>query len=160
MSLPEHLVVRPASVADEDALCAVLYDTFEHTWLPNVTPAAAEAFRRENRPGAYVAQRGPEFWVAERNGEVVGLIDWEEDFVNALHVRLRHARTGVGAALLAMAESAIARRGFAAARLETDTFNAISQRFYAGRGYVEVDRYPDLEWDSGLTTVLLVKSLR
>jgi hypothetical protein len=58
-----------------------------------------------------------------------------------------------------VAEGEIARAGFAAARLETDTFNRASQAFYAARGYKEVDRYPDAEWNSGLTTILLMKAL-
>jgi hypothetical protein len=59
-----------------------------------------------------------------------------------------------------LAEAEIARAGHAQARLETDTFNTRSQAFYAARGYVEADRYPDHEWNSGLTTLLLVKPLR
>ena len=137
----------------------MLYDTLQSTWLPQLTPAAAGAVRDEDRPGAYVAARGLEFWVAERADEVVGLVDWEDDFVNALHVRAAHARTGVGARLMDHAEGEIARAGHAAVRLETDTFNTRSQAFYAARGYVEADRYPDEEWDSGLTTILLVKAL-
>uniref|UniRef100_UPI00210759A9 amidase family protein n=1 Tax=Acidovorax sp. ST3 TaxID=2219062 RepID=UPI00210759A9 len=49
--------------------------------------------------------------------------------------------------------------GFGDARLETDTFNMQSRAFYAKHGYAEVDTYPDEEWDSGFTTVLLVKAL-
>ncbi len=97
--------------------------------------------------------------VAEIDGAVVGLVDWEGDFINALHVRGSQARRGAGAALMDYAERVIADAGFKAVRLETDTFNANSQAFYAARGYVEKDRYPDLEWDSGLTTLLLVKAL-
>ena len=52
----------------------------------------------------------------------------------------------------------IAVSGHAVARLETDTFNTRSQAFYAARGYREAGRYPDEEWNSGLTTVLLVVS--
>lgn len=159
MASGPDLLLRPARPDDAAALRAILYDTFESTWLPQITPAAARAFRDEDRPGAYVAARGLEFWVAERDGEVVGLVDWEKDFVNALHVRSSHARTGVGARLMDKAEAEIARSGFAQARLETDTFNARSQAFYAARGYREADRYPDPEWDSGLTTLLLVKLL-
>jgi len=159
MPLEPDLLLRPARPDDAAALRGIFYDTFESTWLPQITPAAARAFRDEDRPGAYVAARGLEFWVAERDGEVVGLVDWENDFVNALHVRSSHARTGVGARLMDKAEAEIARSGFAQARLETDTFNARSQAFYAARGYREADRYPDQEWDSGLTTLLLVKPL-
>ncbi|MFL5294771.1 MAG: GNAT family N-acetyltransferase [Phenylobacterium sp.] len=138
---------------------AILYDTFESTWLPQVTPHAAAAFRREDRPGEYVARRGAEFRVAERADEVVGFVDWEGDFVNALHVRASHARSGVGRALMDKAEAEIAAAGFTTVRLETDTFNAPSQGFYAVRGYREAERYPDVEWASGLTTILLVKRL-
>jgi ribosomal protein S18 acetylase RimI-like enzyme len=151
--------LRRAQPADAAALRAILHDTFESTWRPNITPAAAEAFLSEDRPPVFVGERGLEFWVAERGGEVVGLVDWEGDFVNALHVLAAHARTGVGATLMDKAEAEIAADGFASARLETDTFNTRSQAFYAARGYVEAGRYPDTEWNSDLTTLLLVKDL-
>ena len=153
------LIVRRATAADAPELRAILYDTFASTWLPELTPAAAEAFRDEDRPAAYVGERGLEFQVAERGGQVVGFVDWDGDFINALHVLAAHARTGVGAALMDVAEAAIGEAGFPAARLETDTFNVRAQAFYGARGYREGGRYPDLEWNSGLTTLLLVKAL-
>ena len=155
----EEIVLRRARPEDAAALRAILHDTFESTWRPAISEAAAEAFRAEDRPRVYVGARGLMFWVAERAGSAVGFVDWEGDFVNALHVRAAHARTGVGARLMDKAEAEIARAGFAQARLETDTFNARSQAFYRARGYVEADRYPDEEWKSGLTTLLLVKPL-
>jgi GNAT superfamily N-acetyltransferase len=153
------IIIRPAQPADAAALIAILYDTFESTWRPQITAAAAAAFRAEDRPRAFVTGRGLEFRVAERDAAVVGLVYWEDDFVHALHVRSDAARTGVGAALMDVAEAAIAAAGHPSARLETDTFNARSQAFYAARGYVEAGRYPDEEWSSGLTTLLLVKAL-
>jgi ribosomal protein S18 acetylase RimI-like enzyme len=156
----DPIPIRRARPADAAALVGVLYDTFESTWRPNLTEAAAQAFLTEERPNRYVAERGLEFWVAERDGGVVGLVDWQGDFVNALHVRASHARQGFGARLMDKAEAEIAAAGFDAARLETDTFNTRSQAFYAARGYKEAGRYPDEEWGSGLTTLLLVKALR
>lgn len=97
--------------------------------------------------------------MAERAGDPVGFVDWDGDFVNALHVRAAAARTGVGRLLMDKAEADIAAAGFGAARLETDTFNTGARAFYAARGYVEADRYPDTEWNSGLTTILLMKPL-
>lgn len=159
MRTADDLVVRRARAGDAPALRAVLYDTFESTWRPNITQAAAQAFRDEDRPLAYVGRRGLEFWVAERGGYVVGFVDWDGDFINALHVLAGHARTGVGARLMDHAEAEIAKAGFPAVRLETDTFNVRSRAFYAARGFHEADCYPDEEWGSGLTTLLLVKPL-
>lgn len=152
------MIIRRATRADREAIIAVSYDTFESTWLPQLTDEAARAFRDEDRPRQYAAERGDLFWVAERDGAVIGFVDWQEDFVNALHVRGAHARTGAGSALMDKAEAEIARAGHARVRLETDTFNQRSQAFYAARGYIERDRYPDTEYDSGLTTLLLVKT--
>jgi ribosomal protein S18 acetylase RimI-like enzyme len=153
-------IVRRARSTDAATLRSILHATYEVTWLPQVTAAAAQAFRTEDRPGEYVAARGHQFWVAELNGEVVGFVDWDGDFVNALHVRPDHARRGVGRRLMEKAEAEIAEAGFPAVRLETDTFNIRSRAFYSARGYHEADRYPDKEWNSGLTTLLLVKPLR
>jgi ribosomal protein S18 acetylase RimI-like enzyme len=150
---------RPARAEDAQALRAILHDTFESTWRPQITPEAAQAFIDEDRPRAYVAAKGLEFWVVERAGEVAGFVHWAGDFVHALHVRSDHARRGLGARLMDMAEGEIARAGHTAARLETDTFNVRSQAFYAARGYREAGRYPDTEWGSGLVTLLLVKPL-
>jgi len=153
------ILIRQAREEDAAALKAILRDTFESTWRPQLTEEATSAFLNEDRPAAYVGARGMLFLVAEVDGEAVGFVDWEGDFVNALHVRSSHARTGVGGRLMDRAEAAIAEAGSAAARLETDTFNRRSQAFYAARGYREAGRYPDEEWNSGLTTLLLVKTL-
>ena len=154
-----NVLLRPSRPTDASALTSILYDTFESTWLPNITPAAAKAYRNENRPSSYVARRGALFWVAECNRDVVGFIDREGDFVNALHVRSSYARRGIGGRLLDHAEASIAKAGFPAVRLETDTFNIRSQSFYTARGYREAGRYPDTEWNSHLTTLLFVKAL-
>lgn len=160
MRSPKLLTLRPARLADASALVAILRDTFESTWRPNITLSAAQAFHDEDRPTAYVTTRGHEFWICECAAGVVGFVDWQGDFVNALHVRGSHARAGVGACLMDKAEAEIRRSGFLAARLETDAFNAASQQFYAKRGYKEADRYPNKEWSSDFVTILLVKSLQ
>ncbi len=151
--------VRRASPSDAPVLRAILYDTFESTWLPELTPAAAQRYCDEDRPIAYIRERSAEFSVAECDGQVVGFVDWSADFVNALHVHSSYTRRGVGSRLMDLAENEIASAGFPNARLETDTFNSRSRAFYTVRGYREADRYPDIEWDSGPTTLLLVQSL-
>ena len=161
MSTPPagEIGLRPARLTDAAPIKAILQATFESTWGPQITAEAARAFRGQDRPGAYFAQSGLEFWVAERQGEVVGFVHWRGDFVHALHVHPSQARRGVGSALMDHAEAAIASAGHRQVRLETDTFNTRSRAFYAARGYAEIDSYPDTEWKSGLTTLLLVKTL-
>lgn len=154
-----NVLIRRAARSDTMALEQVLLDTYESTWLPQLSPEAARVFRDERRPAAYVAEHGARFWVAELNDQVVGFADWEADFINALHVRTSHARMGIGARLMDKAEAEIASAGFFTARLETDTFNTRSRAFYFARGYRQADCYPDREWNSGLMTLLLIKAL-
>ncbi|MGH6987954.1 MAG: GNAT family N-acetyltransferase [Caulobacteraceae bacterium] len=151
------VVVRAARAGDIGSLVAILHATFESTWQPQITRQAAEAFLTEDRPAAFVAEHGMACWVADLEGETNGLVHFEGDFVHALHVHPAWARRGVGSALMDLAEAEIARAGHPAVRLETDTFNAPARAFYAARGFTEADRFPDEEWKSGLTTLLLVK---
>jgi GNAT superfamily N-acetyltransferase len=154
------MIIRRATEGDAPALCAILHDTFVSTWLPKLTPAAVQRHRDEDRPTAYIRERSAEFRVAECDGQVVGFVDWNADFINALHVHSRHALRGFGSRLMDLAEQEIASAGYPQARLETDTFNSRARAFYAKRGYREAEQYPDIEWNSGLTTLLLVKALR
>ncbi len=159
MESGDGILLRRAVETDAVHLRAILHDTFESTWRPQLSAAAAQAFLIEDRAAAYVARHGTDFRVAEREGAILGLVHWRDDFVEALHVRRRFARSGLGGRLMDLAETEIARSGFAAARLETDTFNTAAQAFYRARGYREAGRYPDTEWNSGLTTILFTKTL-
>ena len=153
------IVIRPWRLDDFDVVKAILDDTFAGTWLPQLTPEAAAAYRESGEPVGYIDEMGPAFFVAEIDGEVVGMVHWEHDFVLALHVPAAQQRKGIARALMAFAEDGMRAEGIALARLETDTFNTQSQGFYLALGYREAERYPDLEWHSGFTTILYVKAL-
>lgn len=155
----DEIQVQRACAADLPALESILRETFASTWLPHLTDEAAASYREGGRPSTYVGERGLLFWVARQRDQILGFVDYDCDFVNALHVRPSHARIGVGNCLMDKAETEIGNAGFAVVRLETDTFNSRSRAFYAARGYREVDRYPDEEWNSGLTTLLLEKAI-
>ncbi len=153
------ITIRRATVTDRPAIEAILAATFEDTWRPQLSDDAASAYRSSGKTARFVAEAGADIRVAEIAGRIVGMIYWQGDFVDALHVPASHRRRGLAHALLAVAHDAMRREGFARARLETDTFNTASQAFYLAQGYRESDRYPDLEWNSGLTTILYVKDL-
>lgn len=153
------LTLRPASPADAEAILRILGETYETTWKPQLTAEARARFEAAGRTRAYVQARLGHFHLACLGGEVIGLVDWRDDFIDALHVSPRAQRAGAGSALLRFAERRMAAAGHAQARLETDTFNTQSRAFYARHGYAEIDFYPDEEWHSGFTTVLLSKPL-
>ncbi|WP_395450124.1 GNAT family N-acetyltransferase [Aminobacter sp. UC22_36] len=154
-----NISVRPARPEDLVAVKDVLADTFESTWRPEITEAAGERYLSSDVGGRYVDENGLAFWVAEVDGQVAGMVHWSGDFIEALHVSGRFQRLGLGRLLLARAEQEIGKAGLPKVRLETDTFNQQSQAFYRAMGYIETARYPDEEWDSGLTTVLFEKPL-
>ncbi|MDR7222190.1 GNAT family N-acetyltransferase [Aminobacter aminovorans] len=154
-----NISVRPAKTTDFAEVKQVLADTFESTWRPEITEAAAARYLTSDVGGRYVDQNGVAFWVAEVDGQVAGMVHWSGDFIEALHVAGAYQRLGLGKLLLARAEQEIGKAGLPKVRLETDTFNQQSQAFYRAMGYVETARYPDEEWDSGLTTVLFEKPL-
>jgi len=153
------LILRPFRPGDEAGVIAVLEDTFQSTWAPQLRPEAMERYLRDRPARAYAAKMADAFVLAVEDEQVLGMVHWDGDFIHALHVTGAAQRRGVGRALLAHAEGAMAAAGETAARLETDTFNARSRAFYAALGYREIDSYPDEEWDSGLTTLLLEKPL-
>ena len=155
---PRKFKIRPASPSDAQAVEAILTDTYLGTWKLQLTPAAA-AFEQQGKTRSYVEARLQEFHVACVNGVPAAMVDWENNFIWALHVGRAWQRMGLGGALLAHAEAAMARAGHREARLETDTFNLQSRAFYQRHGYAEIDFYPDESWDSGFTTVLLSKAL-
>ncbi|MBB4867351.1 ribosomal protein S18 acetylase RimI-like enzyme [Pseudomonas nitritireducens] len=153
------LLIRDAEPADADAILRILGETYEATWKPALSSEAIARFESSAHTAIYVRERLAHFSVACIAGEVVGLLDWRDDFIDALHVSPRHQRLGIGAALLCHAEAAIAAAGHVRVRLETDTFNQQARAFYGKQGYVEIDFYPDEEWHSGFTTVLMSKPL-
>lgn len=155
-SMPIHL--RPFRPDDLEAVITILIDTITTTWKPQLSATALAVFDPETDASKYVRQCGPEFRLALRDEEIVGMVHHQDNFINALHVPSAQQRRGIGHALMDHAETEISRK-HKTARLETDTFNTQSQNFYLQRGYIEIDRYPDEEWNSGLTTILFEKNL-
>jgi GNAT superfamily N-acetyltransferase len=154
------VTVRRAVPTDASAVRQVLEDTYARTWRPQLSDLARGQFEAAGGMGPYVERYLEEFVVAQdASGRVLGLVHWRDDLLWALHVLGDRERAGIGTTLLKHAEAAMRDAGVVAARIESDTFNTLSRRFYAKHGYAEVAEYPDAEWGSGFTTVLLVKRL-
>ena len=155
-----NIVIRPAKQADSEQILGVLKSTFTHTWEPVLTGTGKQhAENMSERQRDYVTRYWSDFYVAEFDNEIVGMAHWYDKFLEALHVSHAHQGVGAGSHLLTRAVSEISK-SFDEARLETDTFNIQARGFYAKHGFEEVDTYPDKEWHSDFTTVLMVKSLK
>lgn len=158
-ALSSTLRIRRATPGDIGDVLAIFHSTYEATWKPELTATAIARFESSGRTLHYVTQRIRAMCVAELRGSTVAVVDWDGDFINALHVYPQHQGHGAGSQLLAHAERSIAAAGYAQARLETDTFNRPALAFYAQHGYRETGRCPDEEWHSGFTTVKMAKYL-
>lgn len=153
------LRIRPARADDRAAVLALLEETFLDTWRPQLTAQAIAAYRRGGGTERFVDAHLLRFVVAELDGYLAGFAHREGGFVDALHVTASARRRGVASRLMASLEAAMRAEGVATASLETDTFNAASQALYLALGYRENARYPDEEWNSGLTTIRYEKPL-
>lgn len=153
-------LVRASRPDDYPHVLALLEETFRDTWFPQLTAEAIDAYYRNRVAERYVAECGPQFLIAEYDGEVVGMARREGGFVDALHVSARARRRGVARQLMDALETGMREDGVAVASLETDTFNTSSQGLYLALGYRETARYPDTEWNSGLTTIHYEKPLQ
>jgi ribosomal protein S18 acetylase RimI-like enzyme len=156
---PAAVLIRSAVADDRAALLALLAETFADTWREQLTAQAIADYRERQVAERFVAAQWPRFVVAQIDGEVLGFAHRDGGFVDALHVAARGRRRGVARALMEALETAMRAEGQALASLETDTFNTGSQALYLALGYREVARYPDEEWNSGLTTIRYEKPL-
>jgi len=155
-----QLEIRSASNSDHTQLIKILMSTFANTWEPQLTETGLKkAANIADRMATYVSTYGRDFVVAELDGELVGMVHWYDNFIEALHVSESAQGNGVGGQLLDKALIAISQ-DYEESRLETDTFNLQARGFYKKHGFEEVATYPDEEWDSGFTTVEMVKPLK
>lgn len=152
-------LIRPARPADRAAVLALLAETFADTWRPQLTAQAVADYHARRPAERYVDAQLAQLLVAELDGEVLGFAGRSAGFVDSLHVAARGRRRGIARALMQALEAAMRGEGLALASLETDTFNTASQALYLALGYRETARYPDEEWNSGLTTIRYEKAL-
>lgn len=152
------LQIRRATAKDAEDIRRILWNTYETTWKPELTATAIARFESSGNTARYVDTRLRAMRVAESYGTIVGFVDWERDFIDALHVSPLHQHQGVGSHLLAFAETWIAAAGHTGVQLETDTFNRQARGFYQRHGYQETGYCPDEEWHSGFTTVKMAKT--
>ncbi len=128
------IVVRRVSAADTEAVLAlwrVVFPVYADPAHPQRDPAAS--IRRKLAFGDGL------FWLAEREGRVVGTAmagyDGHRGWLYSVGVHPEARRAGVGARLVAEAEGALAALGCPKVNLQVFATNASAQAFWRSVGY-------------------------
>lgn len=127
------MIVRPSQILDFETL----YQIDQACFPPGVSYSREELAK-------FIRHRNSQSWVAEAGEEIVGFVVAERQPRNLGHIITldvveRQRRSGVGTALMSVAEDWAKRQDLRWVYLETAEDNRPAQRFYAARGYVQVD---------------------
>ena len=144
--LPTGIVIRPAGHSDVASIEQLVRDVVREVY-GDLFPEAAPYRAGDWRGGL----------LAEIDGRIVGVVVFDDDWVEDLWVMKEHRRRGIGSLLLAAAERQIAGRGHIEARLRVVARNLEARRFYGARGWAETASYPHERW--GFTMVEMAKAL-
>ncbi|HSJ19300.1 MAG TPA: GNAT family N-acetyltransferase [Nocardioidaceae bacterium] len=144
---PAELVVRPARPEDIDGVAA-MFSASRRAAVPSMPPPVHTV--AEDR--AWLADQlagEREAWLAEQDGQVVGLLLLEADSLHSLYVDPGHQGEGIGSVLVDLAKT-LRPRG-----LELWVFqsNEGARRLYARHGFVEVEETDGRGNDEGAPDV-------
>ena len=152
------LVIRPANEADVAALITLLRRSWLATWAPELPFTAVQMFVIHDPARKFAETKWQEMTVAEIDGEVVGVLHIEENWVLSIGLAPERKRLGIGSQLMDEAEKRI-RKNYPEARLEVRAFNVDAFEFYKQRGWTECRRYLGLECGASVETIEMEKKL-
>lgn len=132
--------LRPGRDDDAEGLIALLGGVFSE--YPGCLLEVDGEMPELRRIASYFAEHAGQFWVAERDGEVVGCIGFTPASdprgveLKKLYVRATERKTGLGGRLVALVEAAAAERGARYIDLWSDTRFTTAHAFYEKRGWL------------------------
>ncbi len=140
-SMSSSLLIRPVTSADTEAVLALWRVVF---------PEYGDAARPQRSPAASVARKlafgDGLFWLAEREGRVVGTAmagyDGHRGWLYSVGVHPEARGAQVGRKLVAEAERALAGLGCPKVNLQVFAANRSAQAFWRSLGYAQDDVLP------------------
>lgn len=129
-------MIRPVGGTDVTAIAALQVRAWQENYGHFVDEAHMpvvgdrEALLQDLLPG--------QAWLAERDGQIAGVIGLADGEVKVLYVDPPHQGRGVGSALLAHAEAQLRAGGHVRATLWAFRDNVDGRAFYERRGWVRV----------------------
>jgi putative acetyltransferase len=133
--------LRDATDDDADGLIALIGAVFDE--YPGCILDVDGEMPELRRIASTFAEAGGRFWVAERDGRVVGSIGWSPAKepggleLKKLYVARSERETGLGSRLVELVEHDARTRGARFIDLWSDTRFETAHRFYARRGWVK-----------------------
>ncbi len=142
----ESLVIRPFTPSDQDRVTEIFIDWNRHIAAPDTVDAFEAYIRRSiaeemgRIPDYYQTHPMSGFWVAETDGDVVGMVGIEhlsddEAEVRRMYVDAGWRRRGIGGRLLAHAEDFCAGAEYARIVLSTSALQEAAKALYEAKGY-------------------------
>lgn len=150
--------IRPATLADAEALCALHKASVRALCLGAYTATEIEAWLRDRESQGFrhaMAEGGETMLVAECDGAVVGFASIKETMLFGLYVDPGTGR-GAGRVLLAAAEDEVRRRGASVLSLQA-TLNAVP--FYRQHGFMRQERSTVRRGGRDLAVLDMIKTL-
>src|SRR5262245_20259463 len=150
--------IRPARLADAEALCAVHKDAVRALCVGAYTIEEIEAWLGEREPRGFrhaMTDGGETMLVAEHDGAVVGFVSIKRTVLFGLYVDPAKGR-GAGRVLLAAAEDEVRRRGAGVLSLQA-TLNAVP--FYRRHGFMRQERSTVRRGGRDLAVFDMIKAL-
>ena len=139
------LDIRPALAADQAAIITLWHRGW-HDAHAALVPPALLAYRTPAHFALWRDQATDRFFVAVRDGAVVGFVSTKAQELVKLYVDGQARGSGTAAALLAFAEARLAAAGAATATLLCTAGNLRAERFYARHGWQVTRRFDDALW--------------
>jgi ribosomal protein S18 acetylase RimI-like enzyme len=154
-SEPDAFVIRPADARDVQAMAALLGELYasDASAVPAIFAVASDADRLEYI-STKLSEQNERFFVATSQGEVVGMLSFEEVrreqrlgrqpdhhvMINLLVVKDSRRREGVGRRLMRHARDWAKAQGFETLRVHVWEFNEPARRLYESQGYMTLSR--------------------
>lgn len=153
--------IRPARPDDAEALSQLMCDNAWVTLAPHYTPVQMDTFLRYYSVEAVAAKIGSQsVFCAEEEGQLIGTIALDGDFVVGFYTHRDYLGRGIGAKLLRHIEAFALSKGLFEIRLSA---SPVGLAFYYKQGFEKVSdcifSYLGVDFDETLMRKVLIRPM-
>lgn len=154
--------IRPAHPDDAEALSQLMCDNAWVTLAPHYTPVQMDTFLRYYSVEAVAAKIGSQaVFCAEENGQIIGTVALNGDFVVGFYTHRDYLGRGIGATLLRHIETFALSKGLSEIQLSA---SPVGLAFYYKHGFEKVSdcvfSYLGVDFDETLMRKVLIHPMQ